>query len=67
MKTMVHVLEQLELWMENIVLKKAMEAFGAEANSTMVTEAMKMSNRNAIATKIVTPLPRDVVALPGRI
>ena len=53
--------------MENIVLKKAMEAFGAEANSTMVTEAMKMSNRNAIATKIVTPLPRDVVALPGRI
>ena len=43
------------------------EAFGAEANGATVTEAVQMSHRNTIETRILTPLPRDVVALLGPI
>ena len=63
MNTVVHVLEHPELWVENIALKKAMEAFGAGVQNEPVTEAIQMRYRNKIAASAVKPLPHDVIAL----
>ncbi|CAM9948048.1 unnamed protein product [Laminaria digitata] len=65
MKTLVATLEHPELWVENIALKKEMKAFGAR--NKPATTAMQMDHRNAVAARVVKPLPPDVVALVGRI
>ena len=67
MKTVEHALEHVELWVENTALKKAMKAFGAAVNSEPVNEATQMHHRDAMAARVVKPLPRDVVALLTRI
>ena len=67
MNTVVHVLEHPELWVENIALKKAMEAFGAGVQNEPVTEAIQMRHRNKIAASAVKPLPHDVIALISHI